>query len=77
VKHLELVRTIKKLGFEEVGVTGSHRKFWHSPSNYKVVLPVSYPGKDLPKSMVAVIFKGIEMAGIITSDERVKILAKR
>lgn len=51
----EMIKLLKKNGFEEVGQNGSHVKFRNTKTKRTVVVP--YHSKDLKKGMEQAILK--------------------
>lgn len=46
----QLIQVLKKIGFEETRVRGSHHRFAH-PDGRKTVVPV-HRGRDLPRGLL-------------------------
>ena len=46
----ELIRILRRLGFEEVRTRGSHHRFVH-PDGRKTTVPV-HAGRDLPRGLL-------------------------
>ena len=46
----ELLRVLRKLGFEEVRTRGSHHRFVH-PDGRKTTVPV-HAGRDIPRGLL-------------------------
>ncbi|WP_245688552.1 type II toxin-antitoxin system HicA family toxin [Vibrio sonorensis] len=55
VKSAELIKQLKKKGWEQVSSRGSHHKFRHLNSEETLIIP--HPKKDLPKGLVLKIKK--------------------
>lgn len=51
----ELIKQLKKLGWEEVRIKGSHHHFKHPNKDY--LITVQHPKKDLPKGTADKILK--------------------
>lgn len=51
----ELIKQLKKLGWEEVRTKGSHHHFKHPNKDYLITVP--HPKKDLPKGTADKILK--------------------
>ena len=51
----DIVARLKRDGFEQVSVRGSHHKFVHRTKNLMVIVP--HPKRDLPPGTVRSIYK--------------------
>ena len=55
----ELIRVLRKMGFEEIRQKGSHRYFKH-PDGRATVVPV-HPGRDIGRGLLKRIINEIEI----------------
>lgn len=51
----EMIKCLKKNGFEEIGQNGSHKKLYNQETGITVIVP--YHSKDLKKGMEQAILK--------------------
>ncbi|MAG47270.1 hypothetical protein CL617_01575 [archaeon] len=54
----ELIKILKKMGFEEIRQKGSHRYFRH-PDGRTTVVPI-HPGRDIGRGLLKTILNEIE-----------------
>ena len=66
--HKKLIRTLKKIGFEEARQTGSHLILINQKS--KKIIPVPIHNKDIKKGLLA----GIVKQADLTTEEFINLL---
>ncbi len=64
----ELIKILRKMGFEEIRQRGSHKYFKH-PDGRATVVPI-HPGRDIGRGLLRKILNEIE----VTRDEFLKYL---
>ncbi|KUO72784.1 MAG: hypothetical protein APF81_00750 [Desulfosporosinus sp. BRH_c37] len=69
ISSKEMVALLKRLGFEEIRQTGSHKLFSHRQNDRNTIIPMH--SKDLKRGLIKAILKDI---GI--SDEEYEALRK-
>lgn len=68
VKHKELIKALKRLGFEEHRQSGSHLIMKHS-NGLRTTVPI-HGGKDVPKGTLKAILRDTE----ITVEQFIEVL---
>ena len=70
ISSKEMVAILKRLGFDEIRQTGSHKLFSHRQDGRNTVLPMH--SKDLKRGLIKAILKDIGIA-----DEEYEVIRKK